>query len=114
MTHEVLHGGLAGLVDALEELQDKVRVAVNDRDADVVVVLVLRQQRSVFRLIAHRDACRTHRVRVLAQDGRAGGEDVGRVELGVHRVRLTRVDHEEQLVIPGARPYLALRVAGKD
>ena len=54
MTHEVLHGGLAGLVDALEELQDEVRVAVNDRDSDVIVVLVLRQQRSVLRFIASR------------------------------------------------------------
>ena len=44
MTHEVLHGGLARLVDALEELEDEVCVTVDDRDADVVVILVLQQR----------------------------------------------------------------------
>ena len=55
MTHEVLHSGLARLVDALEELEDEVCVTVDDRDADVVVILVLQQQgRCALRLIASR------------------------------------------------------------
>ena len=40
-THQVLHGSLAGLVDALHKLQDVMCITIDDSDTDVVVVLVL-------------------------------------------------------------------------
>ena len=63
----------------LEEVEVVVCVAVDNCDADVVVCVV-----GVGRLVN------------LAA---AGGDDVGRVELGVHCVGLARVDHEEHLMV---------------
>lgn len=45
-TDEVLHSLLARLVNALHELQDMVREAVDDGHADIVVVLILIPVRS--------------------------------------------------------------------
>ncbi len=42
-TYEVLHGGLTGLVDPFQELENEVCVAVDDGHADVVVILILKR-----------------------------------------------------------------------
>ncbi len=41
----------------------------------------------------------TYRVRVLALSAGANGQDVRRIELRVQRVGLTRVNHEQDLVV---------------
>jgi hypothetical protein len=41
-----------------------------------------------------------HGVRILSQRARPGGEHVGTVDMFIQRVRLTRIRHEEQLVVP--------------
>ena len=46
------------------------------------------------------------RERVLPDEAAADGQDVGRVEARVHRGGLTRVDHEEDLVVAALRPHL--------
>lgn len=43
VTHEILHRGLAGLVDVLHELQDMMREAIYHSNTDVVVILILRE-----------------------------------------------------------------------
>ena len=40
-TYEIFHGSLTGLIDALHELQDVVRVAVDDGHTDIVVIFIL-------------------------------------------------------------------------
>ncbi len=41
VAYEILHGGLACLVDALHELQDVVRVRIDNGYSDIVVIFVL-------------------------------------------------------------------------
>jgi hypothetical protein len=96
-THQVRDGFTGGLVDAFHELEDVVRVAVDDGDTDVCVVLVLRKIGALACACWGRQA--THRIRVLVELRRARRKDVGRVELGVHRVGLACVDHEEDFII---------------
>ena len=40
-TYEIFHGSLTGLIDPLHELQDVVRVAVDDGHSDVIVIFIL-------------------------------------------------------------------------
>ena len=63
-----------------EKVEDVVRPAVYDSDADIVVGVV--------------------GVGGLVDFGGAGGDDVGGVEVFVEGVCLAGVDHEEHFVIP--------------
>ena len=46
------------------------------------------------------------RERVFSHEAATDGQDVGGVEPRVHRGRLARVDHEEDLVVATLRPHL--------
>lgn len=43
----------------------------------------------------------SYRQRILLNQAAAHGQDVWRVEALIHRRRLARVDHEEDLIVPG-------------
>jgi hypothetical protein len=47
-THEILHGDVAGFVDTLHQLQDMMRIAVNDGHTNVIVIFVLSKKPSVL------------------------------------------------------------------
>lgn len=78
---EIANGFLAGRFShlILEEVEVVVCVSIDNGDADVVVSVV--------------------GVGGLVDFGGAGGNDVGRVEFGVHGVGLTGVDHEEHFMV---------------
>ena len=42
----------------------------------------------------------THRIGVLSYTRGGSSEDIRRIEFGIHRIRLTRIDHEEDFVVP--------------
>lgn len=73
----LLAGRFSHLV--FEEVEVVVCVSIDDSNADVVVSVV--------------------GVGGLVDFGGAGGNDVGRVEFGVHGVGLTGVDHEEHFMV---------------
>jgi len=74
-------------------------ITINDRDADIIVVLVLARVNGLSFSMTQK--CRqTYRIRTLMNSGGTSSENIRRVELGVHGIRLTCINHKEDLVIP--------------
>jgi hypothetical protein len=75
------------------------RITVDDRDTNIIVVLVLARVNNIRFTVMHK--CRqTNRIRALVNSGGTSSEDIRGVELGVHGIRLAGIDHKEDLVIP--------------
>lgn len=47
--HQIFDGGMASLIDALHELEDKMGVCIDERDPDVVVMFVLESSQGRIR-----------------------------------------------------------------
>ena len=73
-------------------------IAVDDRDANFVIVLILEGHWG--KIYCGLKVPAPYRVRILANLRRTCREDIGRVELGEHSVRLACINHKKNLVVP--------------
>lgn len=90
--YQILHRCLTRLIYSFHKFEDVVCIAVNDGDADIIVIFVLDPRHHEH--FEPNGVWNSYRVRILFNLRGPGGKNVRGINLRVHGICLTGINHE--------------------